>query len=237
MSKTVLLATAAAFALVAGGASAAQRPSIGVFGAKIAPVIHLGKSKAKALYNQNSNVTGGIDSQNFTSGSFSPTYNSSGADDFVVPKKAEWTVTEVDASGVYFGGSGPATSENVIFYTNSKNMPGKAVKGGSFSDLKGTDNSGSFSISLGKKGVTLKSGTYWVAVVANCSYVGGCGEWGWAENTKIHGNPAMWENPGDGFGTCPTWGTFDQCIETSGGNFIANADFAFELLGKSKKSK
>lgn len=229
MNKTVLLAAAAALALTAGGASAAQHPAIGVSGAKIMPVIHA--TKTKMLYNQNSNTNGeGIVSQNFTSGSFSPTYNASGADDFVVPKKQTWKISEVDVSGLYFNGYGPASSENVIFYADNGGMPGNAVKNGTFTDIVGTDNSGSFSISLPNKGMTLKSGTYWVAVVANCSFTGGCGEWGWAENGTIHGNPAMWENPGGGFGTCPTWNTIANCISGA-----PAGDFAFDLQGHSKK--
>jgi hypothetical protein len=234
MSKTVFLATVAALALAAGGASAAS-PSIGVSGAKVQPTIHIAKG-AKFLYNQNSNSNGeGVDSQNFTSGDFT-TYDNTAADDFVVPKKTQWTVTGVDVTGEYFNGSGPATSVDVTFYANAKNMPGKAVKGGTFTSLDCT-GSPSFSCSLGKKGVTLKSGTYWVGVVANCSFEGGCGEWAWENNGTIHGNPAMWQNPGGGFGVCPSWGTFDECIETSGGGFIPNADLMFDLQGKAKKKK
>jgi len=229
MSKTVLLAAAAAFALTAGGASAAQRPAIGAHGNTPVGVFHVAKG-AKMLYNQNSGTNGeGVVSQNFTSGSFSPTYNAAGADDFVVPKKATWTVTEVDVSGLYFNGYGPATSENVTFYANSNNLPGKAVKGGTFTNLKGKDSSGSFTISLGKKGVKLKSGTYWVSVVANCSFEGGCGEWGWDETTAIHGNNAVWQNPDGGFGVgCTTWTEVGTCIGYNG-------DFAFDLQGKAKK--
>jgi hypothetical protein len=237
MNKTVLLAAAAAFALTAGGASAAQHPAIAVSGAKVTPVFHKAKG-AKVLYNQTSSENGeAIDSQNFTSGTYSA-YNDSGADDFVVPKKAQWTITEVDAPGAYFDSSGIcsgscefATSENVIFYANGKKgVPGKALKGGTFTNLSGTDNDGSFSISLGKKGIKLKSGTYWVAVVANDDFSSTGYEWGWDENAKIHGNPAVWENPGGGFGLCPSWGTINKCITSA-----PAGDFAFELLGKSKK--
>jgi len=230
MNKTVLLAAAAAFALTAGGASAAQKPALGAYGHSL-PVIHVAK-KAKVLYNQTSSTNGeGIDSQNFTSGSFT-TYDDTGADDFVVPKGATWTVTEVDAPGLYYNGSGPAASEEVIFWSNDKKAktPGKPLKGGTFNNLKGTDNSGSFSIPLGKKGMALKAGTYWVSVVANCSFEGGCGQWGWDENGTIHGADAVWENTGGGFGVCPTWGTIADCISGA-----PAGDFAFELLGSSKK--
>ena len=227
MSKTVLFAGAAAFALIAGGASAA--PSIGISGARTSAFVHVAKG-AKMLWNQNSNTNGSrVDSQNYTSGTLSG-FDDQGADDFVVPKKQEWTVTEIDVSGTYFQGYGPATSENVIFYSNNSGVPGKAVKGGTFTGLNGTDSSGSFAISLGKKGVKLKSGTYWVSVIANCSYHGGCGEWGWDENATVTGYEAQWRNPGGDWGVCPTWDTLASCTSSS-------ADFAFDLQGKSTKKK
>ena len=217
---------AAALALVAGGASAT--PEVVGHTGKIRLVFHKAKG-AKFLYYQNSNPVGvQIDSQNFTSG-ISPQYNDSGADDFVVPKGETWTVKYVDVTGVYFDYSnGPAASENVIFYKDRKSMPGKSVKGGTFDDLNCIDHFGSFSCSLGK-GVKLKSGHYWLAVVANCSGVGACYEWGWEMSTIIHTDPAMWENPGGGFGYCSTWGTLDSCVGY-------NSDLLFDLRGRAKKS-
>ena len=235
MNKTVLLAAAAAFALTAGGASAAQKPVIGAHGTATGAVIHVAKG-AKMLYNQNSGDGEGVVSQNFTSGTYSPTYNAAGADDFVVPKKTEWTVTEVDTSGLYFNSSGVcssnceyASSENVIFYKDSNGAPGAAVKKGTFTGLKGTDNNGSFSISLGKKGIKLKAGHYWVSVVGNVNFINTGYEWGWQETSNIQNDNAMWENPEGGFGVgCTTWTDVGTCIGVNG-------DYAFDLQGKSKK--
>lgn len=218
MSKTVLMAAAAAFALTAGGAMAAA-PSIGAHSGKIAPSIHTLKG-AKMLYNQNSNSNGeGIVSQNFST--TDSIYDAAGADDFVVPSGKTWKVKQVDVTGLYFNGSGPATSENVIFYKNKGGMPGAIKK--EVDNLSGTGSGGVFSIPLGTK-VKLKPGTYWVSVVANMNFPG-FGEWGWEENGTIHGNPAMWQNPGGGFGVCPTWGTVGSCIGFTG-------DFMFDLQGK-----
>jgi hypothetical protein len=232
MSKTVLLAAAAAFALTAGGASAAQTPVLGIHGPATSAVFHKAKG-AKMLYNQNSSDGTAIVSMNFTSGTYTA-YDSAGADDFIVPKKAQWKVTEVDADGVYFNGSGTcssnceyATSENVTFYKDASGMPGTVVK--ALTGLKGTDTNGSFSISLGKKGVKLKSGHYWVSVAGNVSYTGTGYEWGWYETTAFHNDDAMWENPGAGFGVgCTTWGDIGTCLGYSG-------DLAFDLQGTSKK--
>jgi hypothetical protein len=208
-----------------GGASA--RPSIGFSGADMNPAIYADK----VLYNQNSNPGGLVLlSQNFTSGTYS-SYSSQAADDFVVPKNHQWTVSEVDVTGLY-DGSGPATSEDVYFYADNEGMPGSIVNGGSFSNLKGSDNYGSFSINLGKKGVKLKAGTYWVSVVANCGYTTGCGLWLWEKTiNSIQNSPAMWQNPSGGAGFCPTWGSLNECWGTQ------NSDLTFDLQGESTKVK
>ncbi|MGH6877092.1 MAG: hypothetical protein ACREHV_06885 [Rhizomicrobium sp.] len=226
MSKAALLAASAVLALTAGGASAA--PEIGAYAARVSPVFHQAKG-AQMLYNQNSNSGPAISSQNFTSGS-NTAFDDSGADDFVVPKGQTWTVTEVDVTGTYSNGSGPAASENVIFYKNDKKekTPGKALKGGTFTDLD-CSGSPSFSCPLGK-GVKLKAGHYWVAVVANCSETS-CGQWFWELNNTIHFKQGMWENPNGGFGMCPTWGTVESCTPFA----PYGADFMFDLQGKSKQ--
>ncbi|MGH6888278.1 MAG: hypothetical protein ACREHF_03630 [Rhizomicrobium sp.] len=182
MSKACLLAAVCALALLAQGSVAARGAPDSFGRANAMP-------GAKLLYNQNSDGNGSfVLSQNFTSG------NDAAADDFVVPKKREWTIGEVDVTGVYFNGSGPATSESVTFYSNNDGLPGKPVKGGSFTGLKGTDNDGSFAIKLPRKGLKLKAGHYWVSVGANCSL--DCGEWGWEETDTIHGYQAVWESGG-----------------------------------------
>ena len=223
--QCVLLASAA-LALVGGGASAA--PDSGAQFGKISPVFHKAKN-LKVLYSQNSNaINYGFDSQNFTSGNYTSD-NDSGADDFVVPKGKTWTVKEVDVTGFYFNISGPAASEDVIFYKNGKDMPGGAVKGGTFDGLHCYDNQGSFGCLLGK-GVKLKAGHYWVAVVANCSFDGACGEWAWEMSSTINNDPAMWENPGGGFGYCSTWSTLGNC-----NSYGYTGDFMFDLQGTATK--
>jgi hypothetical protein len=230
--KTALLAATAIIALTAGSAMAAT-PSVTFKSASIRPM-HVPPA---TLYSQNSPNGQGIDSQNFTSGSFSPTYNSAAADDFVVPGGHKWTVKAVDASGVYFGGYGPASSEVVTFYKSKKGKPGAiAAKGTASYTVNCTDTGGNFSncnIPGPKgKGLKLSGGTggksYWVSVVANCSFLGGCGEWGFDQSVSDHNNPGQWENPQNGFGTgCTTWTNTSTCIGTT------TNDYAFDLQGSS----
>lgn len=220
MTKTVLFATAAVLALSVGAASA--KPVVSQHNSK-AHALKGADRAAAILYDQSNNDSGiGIVSQNFES-SFD-IYDAAAADDFTVPKGSKWKVTEVDAFGVYFNGSGPARDENVTFYKDDNGSVGDELK--SYT-AAGADNFGSFTIPI-KKPMKLKAGTYWVSVQANLDFAAG-GEWGWENQTSSEGNPAQWINAGDGFGTgCTNWSTENVCIPDGQG------DHMFTLRGKSK---
>jgi hypothetical protein len=226
MTKSALLAAVSIFAFWTGGSFAAQLPMAPASG-KFNSFLML--KGAKLLYSQNSNDAGNfIDSQNFTS-DFSPTYNNQGADDFVVPKGSAWTISEIDVTGAYFNGSGPAISENIIFYKDKKSEPGIPVKNGSFKNLNGSGGP-NFVIKLPRKGIELRAGKYWVSVIANIGFDGG-GQWGWEVNGAQHGNEAMWQNPDNGFGTdCITWKTIESCL-------ARGPDLMFALQGTSKRTE
>jgi hypothetical protein len=188
-------------------------------------------SRKPILYNQNSNDEGiAIISQNFTSGSASA-FDSQGADDFVVPAGHKWTVSEVDVTGVYNNGSSSASSENVFFYNTAVGapLPGKLLKGCNNLVGKPINTTGSFIIAL-PKGCRAKlgPGTYWVSVQINLP---ANNLWLWEKQETVEGNPAAWQNPGNGFGTgCITWGDENACWglnvpDTSG-------DKMFTLKGK-----
>jgi hypothetical protein len=101
---------------------------------------------------------------------------------------------------------------------------GKAIA--ELDNLNGADNNGSFAITLGGKGVKLRSGHYWVSVVAKMSTLGV--EWTWENQAAgtTEGDPAMWENPGGD--TCTTWTAESECF---GGPI---GDQVFTLKGKAK---
>jgi hypothetical protein len=224
MNKTLLLTAASVLALCTSGALVAG--PVRSLPAGKAASFKMAKA-AQVLWNQNSNDAGdAINSQNYTS-DFGPTYNDQGADDFVVPKGQKWTVTEIDVSGAYIDGAGPAMSENVIFYKNKHGMPGTPVRNGTFKNLKGVDNDGNFVITLPGKGLELNAGKYWTSVIANME-LAQLGQWGWEVNAKRHGKQAMWQNPDGGFAICPTWGTIENCQNSPG------PDFMFALGGTSR---
>jgi hypothetical protein len=142
------------------------------------------------------------------------------ADDFVVPSGQTWLVKEVDVTGVYLNGSGPASSEIVTFYANKNGKPHR-VQQGPFT-LHCTDNFGSFHCTLPKR-VKLRAGTWWVSVVANINFGSG-GEWGWGGHPTVQGNEAVFEDPSGQ--SCTSWEPLHVCF---GGS---PADMAFELRGR-----
>jgi len=219
LMKTTLLAATAIIALTAGAATGATiHPSAAVTGLKIHP-LHVPPS---TLYNQNSSGNGaGFDSQNFTSGSFSSLYNSAGADDFVLSSTSK--MTGVGVSGEFFNGSGPAGGATANLYTGGKHPKGNPIATGVSSTT-----AASFSVKIKGK---LKAGKhYWISVVTNCSYVGGCGEWAWDNRSVAKNNVAVWENPGGGFGTtCSTWKPIGDCTSYT---TFDNNDFLFDITGK-----
>jgi hypothetical protein len=177
MNTVVVLSATAVVAVLSGAAPVAAKPAA--------------HKPDTVLYNQNSNFGSGIISDNFTSNS---SYNTAAADDFVVPSGQTWHIAEVDVTGVYYNGVGPASSEVVSFYTNSRmGKPGRIHRGPL--TLNCTDDGGSLQCILPKH-VKLPSGTWWISVVANCSFSSGCGEWGWIENTVVHGYGAVWRQGG-----------------------------------------
>jgi hypothetical protein len=226
MNRKMFLAGTALAALATAGAAAGSAPATFARTGNVRPA----PPSTTVLYSQNSNFEiYSIVSQNFTSGSLGTTYNAAAADDFVVPAGKKWTIDGLDVAGLYFNGQGRATSEIVTFYKNSNGRPGAVI--GSPQTLHCTDSAGSFSCKLNKvrlKGSGKKGTDYWVSIVANCSFAGGCGEWGWTQ-TVTHTNPGQWENPGGGDGTsCSTWTETSKCILQQG----VVDDYAFDLRGK-----
>jgi hypothetical protein len=218
--KTVLLASAAIFAMSAG-ASAATHP--GAVAHVTAHHIVSGVAPGSTtLYDQNGNDNGvGLVSQNFESAF--DAYDAQSADDFKVPSGHKWSIKEVDVTGVYFNGYGPARDVNVFVYKDKKGLPGKLVQECDNAPIT-SDNGGSFVIKIPKScKIHVKEGTYWLSVQANLDFGAG-GEWGWEGNSVQTGNPYAFQNPGNGFATgCTTWGS--ECLGYG-------PDFMFALKGK-----
>lgn len=219
MNKTVLLATAALLAVTTGASAKTFHPATVHHGFAHAHPFVAPNKHTVTLYDQNGNDAGAsVVSSNFESTFDS--YDSQGADDFTVPSLHQWIIKQVNVTGAYFNGSGPADSVTVFFYKDNGGLPGDLIAEVDGSQF--TDTNGSFSINL-DDAVSVKAGTYWVSVQANIN--SSAGEWGWEVNAVQNGNLSAWQNPGDGFGTgCTTWGATETCVGEG-------PDFMYSLVG------
>lgn len=224
MKKMLLLAAAAAFAMSANAAGPGAS-SAGT-GAKVG--VKPAQGPDATLYDQNNNSNGiGIVSQNFEA-TFDA-YDAQGADDFTVPAGQCWKIKEVDVTGVYFNGSGPASSVHVTFYKQKNGAPNEAAIVADYPALVPVDSAGSFVIKLPTAAKAKAGKKYWVSVYANLDFQAG-GEWGWDTNNAQSGTAAMWKNPGGGFGTgCSAYADMVTCIGALG----QGPDYMFALKGKS----
>ena len=180
---------------------------------------------AVVLYDQTAGAgTGSLTSQNFEPAY--DLYDNQGADDFVVPAPG-WAIELVENLGVYYNGTGPATSVNVFFYNNASGLPGTLVDSRLNVIPSGGLATGSFVIPISPV-VALSPGTYWVSIQANLDFGVG-GQYGWTEHLPL-GFASAWQNPGGGFGTpCATWG---YRVATCGVRSTAGYDdYAFRLSG------
>lgn len=179
----------------------------------VAPAsVHPAK-RGNCYSNMQNDAADAIVSQDFTDAG-NDIYDSMGADNFAVKKTCK--VAGINVIGAYFNGSGPADSETVTFYADDAGgVPGTVIN---TQTVMGSDNNGSFTIPL--KTVALPPGSYWVSVQATMAFAVG-GEWGWEVTShQKQGIDGQWQNPGGGFGMCPTWDDVVTCTAATGPDFM-----------------
>src|SRR5205823_5657085 len=188
-----------------------------------APILPYPKAPQVVLYDQINNpapTPGGVTSQDFET-AFDP-FDAQAADDFVVPGGQTWNITEVDVSGEYSVGGGPAASFHVFFYSDTATLPGALVA----TRLANPYSGGANALITLTTPVVLTPGTYWVSVQARQD-LGTAGQWFWDNRLVISNSGAAWQNPGNGFGTgCTTYGRKPTCLPTQNG-----PDQLFRLIG------
>jgi hypothetical protein len=178
------------------------------------------KAPQVVLYDQYDNASAiGTFSSTFTD---IPNFNSDLADDFVVPTGQTWNVQSIDADGAYFPFNGPANSFNVFFYADNAGLPGSQVYSAMNQPFSVVGTT--FSVNLPSMAV-LTQGTFWVEIQANMTFNPN-GAWVWRDRTVQSNQGAAWQNPGGGFGICPTWALKTTCIPFTGG-----PDQVFRLNG------
>ena len=113
--------------------------------------------------------------------------------------------------GEYSAGGGPASSFNVYFYTNrAGHLPGTGVA--AFLNRPYTGTPPDFEIRWSPISIFPSSGTYWVSVQAVQDFNPN-GQWFWHNRTIQTNAGAVWQNPGDGYGTgCITWNRKNACM-------------------------
>jgi subtilisin-like proprotein convertase family protein len=132
------------------------------------------------------------------------------ADDFVIPDSMSWSISSVEANGLYYNGSGPASSFNVFFYydNSSTGLPGAPAA--SRVNQSFALAAGDFQVTLSPS-VFLNPGHYWVSVQANENSDPN-GQWGWINRTVAANQGAAWQDPGGGFGLCQAWTRATACF-------------------------
>jgi hypothetical protein len=179
-----------------------------------------GNRSMQVLYDQTSNDSGGGTSSQTLGG----TLSDAAADDFTVPAGVHWKIQEVDAVGPFF--NGVTNSVQVTISTDKHHKPSKILYDAA---VKPTGDAGVFYLSLGRKGIKLKPGHYWLTIVANADLSDG--QWYWENQTlgTTEGDPAVWQNPQDGWGTgCTSWTVESKCTSTPLG------DHMFVLWGRAQ---
>ena len=213
--SVVALALATSFAPMAN--ASASGPTAGASSAA-GSLTRLSGTDAVCGGNTGAPSGNGIGSQNFDS-SFDA-YDDMGAADFGVTQKCK--VTAVTAPGQFSVG-GPVNATEGYIYKNAGGEPGalkctgKGTGPGPDLTAKNWEN---------KKGGACKlaEGIYWVSIVAQMDF-GSAGQWYWNTTTQKTGFSDMWQNPGGGFGICPSWDTNLNCIGV-------DEDYIFTVKGK-----
>ena len=183
---------------------------------------------ATVLYTQTGAGTNGAPNQNFSAAYDS--YDSELADDFIVPA-AGWGVNSVN-----FPITGSADADitvatwNITFYSDSAGIPGAADPGCTYTAQPGTGATaagGTITVDLPTQ-CDLTAGTHWFSAQSNLDYaVGGQSYWSNFAAPAI-GAPAMFRNPGDGFGVgCTTFTSVVTCGVGGG-----EPNLIFQLLGR-----
>ena len=127
--------------------------------------------------------------------------------------------------GEYSAAGGPASSFNVYFYTNrAGHLPGTPVA--AFLNRPYTGTPPDFEIRWSPVSIFPSSGTYWVSVQAVQDFNPN-GQWFWHNRTVQSNAGAVWQNPGDGYGTgCTTWNRKNACMPDQ-----VWPDQVFQILG------
>lgn len=220
--KTLLVTSiACALSLTVGSAAAAMQNSAaaGAAASYAAP-----RGGSIVLYDQAGTGTNGAPVQNFEAAF--DTYDSEVADDFVVPAGG-WTV-----DGLNFlttAGDSSSATFDVAIYPDAAGLPAGAptCTYAGLTAVSGTGPLGGTVELVLPSTCVLPEGTYWFAATANLDFGTG-GQIFWSNFAEpAIGNPGVFRNPGDGFGSgCTTFTPTPTCLVGGG-----QPNFIFQVIG------
>lgn len=154
------------------------------------------------------------------------------ADDFAVPSGG-WAVSQVRVAMFFQDGKGatvtPSVAGNVTFYSDAAGAPGTAVAGCSYAGIALTYDSGTgfATLNLPSECALSAAGTYWIAFSGDLAFHAEDGNAYVLQQTTSAGAPAVWRNPGDGFGSgCTAWAPLSSC------GFTITGGMTVQLLGR-----
>ncbi len=176
------------------------------------------------LYNQTSTPSGDLQLSSVISESgFGTTYSSYGADDFI--SNDQWTLKKIIVLGGFYNGANNSNYFIVKLYADDNpdgNLPGTQIYYGG--NTVQNEGNGVITIPI-TDDVVLPAGHYWISVAA--SVVLGNAQWGWKPSSSNNYYEAVWENPGDGFGTgYTTWTPITTVY-----NGTTEKDYSFAIMG------
>jgi hypothetical protein len=186
-----------------------------------------GVAGAEVLHDQLSGASesAAVNSQNFETSL--DAYDDLGADDFVVPNGAVWRIDRVEVAANRSGTS-EAQTANLFLFADAGSLPGGQIfahpnlargTGQTYPDL---------ALPISDM-PALPPGHYWIGVQANRDFNPGSNNWFWADRAPQVGLPAVWRQPGDGFGDgCTTFSIRSSCAYTES---EGTPDQAFRLSG------
>lgn len=145
-----------------------------------------------------------------------PDFTSISVDDLFITGDAG-LICSIDIQGRYSAGApglpgDPNSTVELTIYADDNGIPGAVQYTESFPGSVDADADGNFTLEPAQViEATINPDTrYWISVVAVMEF-GLSGQWYWSSATDANDNAALWQNPGGGFGVCPSWATFAEC--------------------------
>lgn len=232
VSAAVLFALIGTHATVKDAAASGKIPRQSTDVASKRVVVH--SPQGGVLYDQMLNFTGAgalsVDFDHAPTHDFD-SYDSNGADDFVVTDPAGWTVTafNIRAFNAFENPALPSDPIGVTVtlsvYPDNDGAPATAPICSSPQSTSSFDQgAATASIALNEP-CRLPQGTYWVALAFDALVQEDTRYWGTVSNTSNSG--ALWRNPGGLFGECPTYTPLDSCFPA----VQVGSDLAFQVVG------